>query len=594
MRYKSFTISNYRAISSPFTVDLTKRIIPFVGVNECGKTTILQAIFCFDETNDKERKGEHLLDIHNLYETDNSLPPKITACIAATPKELLMYLGEYITTCKAKKNIKKEENGGVVAIEENEENIVAAISTFEASLQELSKRDLEFDFEITRNLDEKKYYIKGFADTLPAECITKICSVLIHRLPYILYNDDFNDRPPNKLEITVPAKNLGGWEAIFERVFRSTNSSYSLAETISKDDKTRKSILDDVITYLDSSLTDEWRKFAPKKEKISTDIDIKTDTKELRIMIADELNGKKRFFDISNRSKGFIWYYNFIMKIRFNPKHLSNIKDTVFLLDEPGSYLHETAQTSLCKKLKDISVNEGIVLYCTHSPKLLNPQYIPLNNIVIVEKSSKGYITPKPINEYKTSSQKNSAMQPIYEALLIPEYETITKTEMLICVEGIYDKYAIELFIDLPSDIRIFASVNAESIINNIQYFIVYNKKYIALWDNDQEGKKCQGKAIQVFGTHESNNFMLLPTYKDFPVRRMEEMFSHEDIEMIATNLDLPNSSTYESCISGLFFSGEKKKQIIKKKISDFTKNNFAILSSMIKKHFKLSEEKET
>jgi len=570
MRYKSFTISNYRAIKSPFTVDLTKRIIPFVGVNECGKTTILQAILCFDKSNDDEKNGEHFIDIHNLYETDNLSHPKITARIVATPKELLIYLGTFITTGKAG----------------NTADIATAISTFEASLQELSKRDNEFEFEITRDLDEKEYYINGFADTLPDKCKTEICSELINRLPYILYNDDFNDRPPNKLTITVPAKKLLGWEAIFERVFKSTNDKYSLAETLSKDDKTRKSILDDVIKFLDSSLTSEWQKFAPKKEKISTDIDIKTDTKELCIMIADELNGKKRFFDISNRSKGFIWYYNFIMKIRFNPKHLSNIKDTVFLLDEPGSYLHETAQTSLCKKLKDISVNEGIVIYCTHSPKLLNPQFIPLNNIMIVEKSSKGYIIPKPINEYRTTSQRNSAMQPIYEALLIPEYETITTVENVICVEGIYDKYAIELFSDLPSDIRVFASVNAESIINNIQYFIAYNKKYIALWDNDQEGKRCHGKAIQVFGHHESKNFTLLPFNKDFPVMRMEEMISHEDKEMIATSLCLPNSSTYESIISGLYFSTEKFKLKIKRDLSDYTKNNFSIINSMIKKHF--------
>ena len=280
---------------------------------------------------------------------------------------------------------------------------------------------------------------------LPEACETEICSELIGYLPYILYNDDFNDRPPDNFVITVPPKNLSGWEAIFERVFESKNPKYSLAETLKKEAKARKSILGDVTRFLDESLTSEWSKFAPKKEKISTDIDIKTETKELRIMIADELNSNRRFFDISNRSKGFIWYYNFIMKIRFNPKHTQNIKDTVFLLDEPGSYLHETAQTSLCGKLKNISENEGVVIYCTHSPKLLNPQNIPLNNVLIIEKSSKGYITSKSINQYKTTAKKNTAMQPIFEASMIPEYETIAKDEKMLCVEGIYDKYAITI-----------------------------------------------------------------------------------------------------------------------------------------------------
>ena len=52
MRYKSFTIENYRAIKDKVIIDLEKRVIPLVGINECGKTTILQAIFCFDYGND--------------------------------------------------------------------------------------------------------------------------------------------------------------------------------------------------------------------------------------------------------------------------------------------------------------------------------------------------------------------------------------------------------------------------------------------------------------------------------------------------------------------------------------------------------------
>ncbi len=60
MRYKMFVIENYRAINKKLIIDLEKRIIPLVGINECGKTTILQAIFCFDSSNDNEYSGKHL------------------------------------------------------------------------------------------------------------------------------------------------------------------------------------------------------------------------------------------------------------------------------------------------------------------------------------------------------------------------------------------------------------------------------------------------------------------------------------------------------------------------------------------------------
>lgn len=53
MKYLSFTITNYRGISEPLTIDLQKSsLVPLIGINECGKTTILQAIYCFDYIND--------------------------------------------------------------------------------------------------------------------------------------------------------------------------------------------------------------------------------------------------------------------------------------------------------------------------------------------------------------------------------------------------------------------------------------------------------------------------------------------------------------------------------------------------------------
>ena len=437
-----------------------------------------------------------------------------------------------------------------------------------------------------RNLLTKMYSFANYFDKLPSKLQNELGDALIGYLPYILYNDDFNDRPPNFIAITENGKNLSGWEAIFNRVFQSTNAAYTLAGTLKEqDEKTRKSILSDVEEYLNSALTEEWKRFSPNKAKISTSLAINADEKQLIIMIEDQLNGKRRYFDVSNRSKGFIWYYNFIMKVRFNPKHTSNIKDTVFLLDEPGSYLHETAQSSLCKKLKDISLQEGVVVYCTHSPRLLAPEYVPLNNIYIVEKTAKKYISAKKLSEYKSSWTTNTAMQPIYEALMMPEYELVRQDEKLLCVEGIYDKYSIELFVDIPEACRLFPSTCAEAIINNIQYFIAYDKSYVALWDNDEEGKRCFGKAKKLFGEIESSHFLLLPS-KAVGKRRMEEMFTSEDMDMFRTELKLPPEAKYESIISGLYFAPKAVRDHAKNRLSQESKNNFTVLSQMLKKCF--------
>ncbi len=81
MRYTSFTIKNYRAITGPLTIDLNKKsLLPIIGINESGKTTILQAIFAFDSFNDTLNDGLHLSNTSNLYLT-SSPPPLIEAQI---------------------------------------------------------------------------------------------------------------------------------------------------------------------------------------------------------------------------------------------------------------------------------------------------------------------------------------------------------------------------------------------------------------------------------------------------------------------------------------------------------------------------------
>lgn len=578
MKYKSFTIEKYRAISKGLTIDLSSRIIPLVGVNECGKTTILQAMFCFDYINDNNNDGQHLKNINNLYSTVSKGDCIISATILCTREEVNKCV-QHAARKKAEERLKTAPRGP------------AADTTLMDSFAE--GKDRISELKISRNLtNEGRYYSCSVFKEFSADDEDLICRTIIDAMPYILYNDDFNDRPVS--EIPLNSSESNEWYDIFERVFKSTNDNYSLKSIAEIDDRVRKSIVSEVETYLSNTLTEAWSKFSPVKKDISISLDIKPEKNVLLVYVKEQINGRSsQFFTVSDRSKGFIWYYNFIMKIRFNPKQTGAENETIFLLDEPGSYLHETAQADLCKKLKDISKKEGIVIYCTHSPQLISPMHIPLNNILIVEKSksskqsSSTYIAVESVaTKNHTQSVRNTAMQPIYEALQIPEFQTILSSEKILCVEGIYDKYCIESFCNLPENVRIFPSVSADAIINNIQYFIAYQKEYLALWDNDKEGKAALGKAKNKFGEKEACNFVLLPNLHEKAKVRMEEMIEAADYSTLKTMLKLPGDSTYESIISELYFTKPKERENVIKKLSDETKKNFLVLSNLVRKHF--------
>jgi len=311
----------------------------------------------------------------------------------------------------------------------------------------------------------------------------------------------------------------------------------------------------------------------------------------LHVNVVERIKDRDFYFDVIDRSKGFLWFFNFVMKLEFNPKVLENAAtQTIYLLDEPGSYLHQSAQNELCKKIVSISKNYGNVIYCTHSHKLLNPDYIPLNTIYIVEKNKRKRITATPLPQIKTKAENINAFQPIHEALQISSFETIISNQKVIAVEGIYDKYAISLMINLDDSIFILPGTSADSIIKNIQYLNAFNKTYIAIWDNDDEGEKNYKKATKFFGEVEAEKFDLLPN-NGSKKRRMEEMFSKKDLSLFRTKLGLNSDATYESVVSILYFTDKKEKQKILSLISKETKDNFAILKTIIDKRLKKSEE---
>lgn len=590
MRYIKFEIQNYRAIKNSLNIEVKQNaLIALVGINESGKTTILQSIFCFDYFNDKLYEGNHLKNSLNLYQTSDQ-NPLITARVELSYKALKDLIDSY------NDEILPLIEGKTPEEEEEEEEV----GTFIPVEIPFSSAEYPGYIDITRDLSTKNYTIACFEHEPQSIQQGLSCSV-IRSLPYILYNDDFNDRPPNYVEIpNTKPKTLPEWLSIYERLFKVTDPSYSLFAIINEPEQRRKeSIISDVQEVLNKTLVKAWRTFSPDTHsalKVSLRIvsnqgqNIEKCSNRLEINIIEKIGSKDRFFDVVDRSKGFLWFFNFVMKLEFNPKIVGHKKDTIYLLDEPGSYLHSSAQEKLCTKLKNISEKHGKVIYCTHSHHLLNPNHIPLNKILIVEKSRDKNISVTPLPVYKGKSETTSALQPIYEALQIPAFEFIRENDKVIIVEGIYDKYSIELFSDIEDGYTLFPSTSADAIIKNIQFLNAFRKNYIAIWDNDKEGIAASKKASKIFGEHEAIRFDLLPLL-DAPKRRMEDMINSEDIAYIRNNLGLPEDANYERIISALYFKSLVTRKKIISKTTDATRDNFKILKSIIEKRFNLANE---
>ena len=566
MKYNKFIIKNYRAIEGPIEININKnKLVPLIGTNESGKTTILQAIFAFDYANDKEYEGRHLQELRNFYNPQCKDSAIISAEIS----------------------IKKNDFLNCISNEELR-NKYSTIDKFS-------------EIVISRNLETKEYSVSIIDDENDGKMIGK---EIVSRLPYIIYNDDFIERPKNEIAIPENSNELYGWLGIYERAFSKVGSS--IFDIVKEpEDNIKLGILSDVESEINKTLIKEWGKISLDDGGcLSIKLSIENNN-ILKVQIVEKKGDKDRFFKIEERSKGFLWFFNFVMKIKYNPKSSGSNNDIIYLLDEPGSYLHSVAQEKLCNMIKNISNKDGKVIYCTHTHHLLDPKYIPPKYIYIVQKDKDKKIELSKITEIKTDLKKMTELQPVYEALGVSDWDFFTQKQKLILVEGIHDKYALEIFLGTElSDYIIIPGVNAESIYNNIPRLIAYNKKYVAIWDNDDEGKEYFDKAVKTFGQLEANKMMKLPNIHKKRKVRMEEMFEQDDFKSLARYLEMPENTSYSNIITALVCSDDQTIEYCKTLISDKSKESFKTLYSMIqdgfnkkvdsKKNITTIKEKET
>jgi len=561
MKIKKFRIENYRAIESVELV-LNYSMNPIIGINESGKTSILHAVLAFDKTRDKLNKGEHL-NFQNKYSTKDTKNCIITAYIHLDDKEFEQLIKDI--------NIKTDSNDFTM-------------------IGKLKGEKLD----LNRILDTKDYFYKNTDLTEPI--CKKITSFLVSKLPTILYFDDFTDRVPEKIEFPdnymsdgkLKSNKLREWQEIIEEIFIRAGAEgidenplkdyMNIYDTDRKDD-----ILSDIQDTLNKEIIDEWKKIKKSSKKLADDSD------ELELVIVNRDNsfefkvkdksfeGKKRTFSISERSKGFQWFFNYMMKLKFNPNYKKTLENSIFLLDEPGSYLHSSAQGELLEELKRVSAKNSII-YCTHSQFLLNPDIIKLGSIKIAEKKD-SKISLENYGTFKSPMNKG-ALTPVYQALQLNFASDYLGN--LVITEGIVDFYLFKLiqkYTDkININIKFIPSFGASQSSILISLALSFSSDFRIFLDNDTAGKDAEKKYVKQFGQALEKNIFMYSKEKDTFV--LEDYFSSDDLNLLE---EITDSKNIKQALSILYYDLlDKQEEFIKKLDLNSFNDCFSILDSMI------------
>ncbi len=493
MKIARFEIRNYRAIKN-IDLHLNSSMIPIIGVNESGKTSILNAIMCLDKSRDRYNEGKHL-EYNNNYSTVATSESSVSAVMLLNKEEI----ESLITKSGSKTDSLDYQNF-------------------------FSKIQAKTEFKLTRDLINHVFRYEN--ETVSPKSLSTIRKFLEELFPYILYFDDFTDRVPDAVNIpaeyvtsrTIRKSKDSEWKEIIIEIFKraTTDSEGSGIDPLSnyltiENRHTKKDILADVEDSLNKEIIEEWKKIKKSGKALADDSD------KLQLSITNEGNNfsfqvtdksreeKRRTFRIDQRSKGFQWFFNYMIKLKFNPNYKKVMENTLFLLDEPGSYLHSMAQSELLNELKTVSKNNTII-FCTHSQFLLNPDVINLGSIRIASKIQ-SVVTLDEFGKYK-ESKKTGALSPVYQALhlnFIPEFRG-----KLIITEGITDYYLFKMIQNhsgiLDKDLRFLPGAGACNSSNLISFAIAFSDNYLVALDNDKEGKKAKKMYVKEFGEFMKRN----------------------------------------------------------------------------------------
>ncbi len=552
MRYKSFEIRNYKAIEN-ININLEdQNLYPIIGLNESGKSSILQAIFAFDCHNDKFYNGEYrdYKRIKNRFLREEIYPEVEVTIVNLDTKNTAEQLDKIAIKIweKSQKEIMNVIEGSrwislsmdsltyedfhrtmypyflqdvkmrieiltneINKIFEKETEIkIKRIFTPHGNYYEIlgvNLNALEIDTVIYRGAYEIKNLIIPNKKILDA-----FSEVLIENLNKIIYIDDFKDKIPRAIGENTD------WYIYICQIIKECG--INIEKFLSNDYEDLQTDISAIADTLNNDITRLWNEMHQldgfEEEFKTVEIQLHYENGYFKFLIKDlrkkDYNGKLKsiFFPIDERSKGFQWFFNFFIKTRYNWKY-NNDKEygSIILLDEPGVYLHTEFQKELAKVLREVSLNKNKVFYSTHLENLVDPEVIPPKLIYIVKRENEKVEISK-YNDCKDDTSELGSLAPLINAFKLKSYPITFRKEKIILTEGPSEQSFFKLLQEgdfLVDEIIVIPGAGCANLSPLISLISGFSDKYTLLLDGD--AKRYFDKYEREFGEEESKKWIL-------------------------------------------------------------------------------------
>jgi len=569
MKHTFFEVWNFKGIEHirlDFNSHPHSKVYTLVGLNESGKTTVLEAINFFNykyETLDPlNLHGYSISDVHELIPMSKR--------------------SNFNDKIKIKVGYKLDED----------------------DKKDIKKFLLEnLDFEVTKNLYDEFYIIQSYefrnSQLIPNQPETlwgnfkpwgktkrgknekeindekwKILVTFVKTLlPSVLYFPNFLFEFPDKIyleEAPSEEEKHSFYRTVLQDVLDAIGEQINLETHIlarAKDGgRNAWSFLESVLLKMGSNISrtvfTKWNSIFKRTsggKEIVVNIGREESEENTHWYLQLRLRDGSEYYTISERSLGFRWFFAFLLLTQYRGFRKDAPDNVLFLFDEPASNLHSSAQSQLLESFGKFPENSSIV-YTTHSHHLINPAwlegtYVVKNQGLEYDDSYENYNaanTEITLHKYREFASKHPNQTTYFQPVLdILDYcpGALENVPDVVMLEGKNDFYTLKYFhekiLKNTSTINLMPGNGAGTLDDAIRLYIAWGRNFIVLLDSDKGGKSQKTRYEDIFGVLVENKiFSLEDINSSWKNKSMEFLIIDKDKDKIQKT-SYPHSSKF-------------------------------------------------
>jgi energy-coupling factor transporter ATP-binding protein EcfA2 len=311
------------------------------------------------------------------------------------------------------------------------------------------------------------------------------------KLPVFVYLDDW-DFVPGQHNISDflarrDQNKLNTDDKMFQKLLKVAElSADELQKLLSTNHEERTLLTDRAGQVFTRNLRQLW-----KDRKV--EVQFRVDAQHFDVLVRDE--DTNALVPLDERSRGFRWYFSFYAT--FTADTLGGDKaNAILLLDEPGLFLHATAQHALLQFFKKL---QNQIIFTTHSPFMIDAKDLKSARTVNLETESGTNVSGDLSGDAKT-------LFPLQAALGYDITQTMFIGSKNVVIEGVTDYWYLRSVADflaaegtpaLPEDLVLTPAGGAPKVTYLVSLLTAQNLNVIVLLDSEPSAAQAAEEMIK-------------------------------------------------------------------------------------------------